>query len=298
MPSSSTLPPVEAVPQKVTRAAVITHGLAMTIGDGLARLARVAERFGVELVVPEIELRKHKLQAGPWRVMEEEDQVDGADLIVVLGGDGTTLRALHRSLDSGVPVFSINYGRVGFLTTAPADELETALSRAFSGDYCVVQLPTVDVRREGERCGLGVNDAVVTSALHGRMAHFQWSVNGVDLGEIGCDAAIVSTPSGSTAYSLSAGGPVLGWGLDGLVVTFVAPHSLTARSLVLPRGNVIVIENRGEGTPARIVLDGQVVEPELQPGERITICMAEERVNLALLPEVSFLQRFRDTFTG
>ena len=121
--------------------------------------------------------------------MDEDDQTDGADLIVVLGGDGTTLRALHRSLDSGVPVFAINYGRVGFLTTAPADELETALSRAFSGDYCVVQLPTVDVRREGERCGLGVNDAVVTSALHGRMAHFQWSVNGVDLGEIGCDAS-------------------------------------------------------------------------------------------------------------
>jgi len=162
----------------------------------------------------------------------------------------------------------------------------------------VVELPTVDVRRDGERSGLGVNDAVVTSALHGRMAHFQWSVNGVDLGEIGCDAVVVSTPSGSTAYSLSAGGPVLGWGLDGLVVTFVAPHSLTARSLVLPRGNVIVIENRGEGTAARIVLDGQIVEPELQPGETITICMAEERVNLALLPEVSFLQRFRDTFTG
>jgi NAD+ kinase len=298
MSSSSTLQPVRAVPHQVTRAAVITHGVAATIGDGLARLARVAERFGVELVVPEIELRKHKLHAGPWRVMDEEDAADGADLIVVLGGDGTTLRALHRSLDSGVPVFAINYGRVGFLTTAPADELETALSRAFSGDYCVVQLPTVDVRREGERCGLGVNDAVITSALHGRMAHFQWSVNGVDLGEIGCDAVVVSTPSGSTAYSLSAGGPVLGWGLDGLVVTFVAPHSLTARSLVLPRGHVIVIENRGDGTAARIVLDGQVVDRELQPGERVTICMAEERVNLALLPEVSFLQRFRDTFAG
>ena len=78
----------------------------------------------------------------------------------------------------------------------------------------------------------------------------------------------------------------------------MAPHSLTARSLVLPRGNVIVIENRGEGTAARIVLDGQVVDRDLNPGERITICMAEEKVNLALLPEVSFLQRFRDTFAG
>ena len=207
--------------------------------------------------MPEIELRKHRLEAG-WRVMEEDDQTDGADLIVVLGGDGTTLRALHRSLDTGVPVFAINYGRVGFLTTARGQARDRAVAGVL-GRLLRRPAPSVDVRREGERCGLGVNDAVVTSALHGRMAHFQWSVNGVDLGEIGCDAVVVSTPSGSTAYSLSAGGPVLGWGLDGLVVTFVAPHSLTARSLVLPRGNVIVVENRGEGTAARIVLDGQVV---------------------------------------
>src|SRR4051794_30430654 len=98
MPSSPALRQPEPVARPVTRAAVITHGVATTIGNGLMRLARVAERCGVELVVPEIECRKHQLHEGPWRVMDEYDP-ESTDLILVLGGDGTTLRALHRSLD-------------------------------------------------------------------------------------------------------------------------------------------------------------------------------------------------------
>jgi NAD+ kinase len=109
---------------------------------------------------------------------------------------------------------------------------------------------------------------------------------------------VVATPSGSTAYSLSAGGPVLAWGLDGVGITFVAPHSLTARSLVLPRGQLVEIENRGAGTDARLVLDGQVLPEALEPLATVAVRMAEEHARLALLPEVSFLQRYRDVFGG
>jgi NAD+ kinase len=279
---------------RALRAFVVTHGRAETVGDGLRRLARVASQHGVELVVPAIEAQKHPvdLSVATWSTGEARD----ADIVVVLGGDGTVLRAMHEVIGAETPVLAINYGRVGFLTTAGVDKLEEAATAAFTGAYEVVALPTVELLRSGERIGLAVNDVVVTSAVHGRMAHVRWWVNDVPLGEVGCDGVVVATPAGSTAYSLSAGGPVMNWGLEGFCVTFVAPHSLAARSLVLGRGHRVVIENASVDVDARLILDGQVQRHALAPGERIESALAAELVHLALLPGVSFLQRFRDTF--
>jgi NAD+ kinase len=128
------------------------------------------------------------------------------------------------------------------------------------------------------------------------MAGFAWSVQGVALGEIGCDAMVLSTPTGSTAYNLSAGGPVIAWGLEAISVTFVAPHSLRVRSLVLPRGVEVEIENVSEAGDARVVIDGHLEHRALARGERVTVQIADETARLALLPEVAFLQRYRDTF--
>jgi NAD+ kinase len=279
---------------RALRAFVVTHGRAETVGDGLRRLASVAAAHDVQLVVPEIEARKHPLDlsGASWSTGQASD----ADIVVVLGGDGTVLRALHAVIGTELPVLAINYGRVGFLTTASADRLEEAAECAFTGAYEVVDLPTVELLRGGERVGLAVNDLVVTSALHGRMAHVRWWVNDVWLGEVGCDGVVIATPAGSTAYSLSAGGPVMNWGLEGFCVTFVAPHSLAARSLVLAQGHRVVIENASVDVDARLILDGQVERHALEPGERIEAALAPERARLALLPGVSFLQRFRDTF--
>jgi NAD+ kinase len=279
---------------RALRAFVMTHGRAETVGDGLRRLARVAASHDVQLVVPEIEARKHPvdLAGATWSTGQARD----ADIVVVLGGDGTVLRALHEVIGTDTPVLAINYGRVGFLTTANADRLEEAATAAFTGAYEVVSLPTVELVRGGERIGLAVNDVVVTSALHGRMAHVRWWVNDVWLGEVGCDGVVIATPAGSTAYSLSAGGPVMNWGLESFCVTFVAPHSLAARSLVLAQGHRVVIENASVDLDARLILDGQVQRHALAPGERIEAELAPERACLALLPGVSFLQRFRDTF--
>jgi NAD+ kinase len=286
--------PAETRPRTVSRVCVVTHGRPETVGDGVTRLARVAAEHGVELVLSAFEQEKHSLPDGTCRWQAGDGA--GSDLAVVLGGDGTVLRALQQFLGTGTPVFAINYGQVGFLTTARADQLEEAVSRAFRGDIQVVKLPTLEVSRENERLGNAVNDAVVASAPTGRMAHFEWHVDDVVMGEIGCDAVVMATPSGSTAYNLSAGGPVLGWGLDGCVVTFVAPHSLKARSLVLPRGHVIRVVNRGQGTDAQVILDGHGAGPPLAPGDEIEVRLSDLRAHLALLPEISFLQRFRDTF--
>jgi NAD+ kinase len=216
------------------------------------------------------------------------------DLLVVLGGDGTMLRALRATLGTGVPVLGINFGRVGFLTTAEEDRLEDALARAFSGDLRVVDLCTLGASFDGESHP-AVNDVVVTSSRPGRMVQLGWEVAGEALGDQPCDGMICCTPSGSTAYNLSNGGPVLMWGLEAMAMTFVAPHSLRARALVVPRGLDLRITNRSKELPVTVLVDGNAVG-ELERGGEIAVVVAHEQCRLAMLPEVTFFTRYHEVF--
>jgi NAD+ kinase len=273
----------------VTRAAVITHGKRGTIGPALARLATVAREAGVELLVDEAEAAKHGLTPA-------NGDVSRADLAVVLGGDGTMLRALGTFLGTGVPVIGVNFGRVGFLSSILAEQLEAGLARAFAGDYTAYELPTLDVE-VGEERRVAVNDLVVTSAEVGRMIQLEWAVGGEGLGRRGCDGVVCSTPSGSTGYNFSNGGPVLVWGLDAMSVTFVAPHSLNARPLVVPRGTDLLVWNRTPDVAAAALVDGHRVV-DLAPGGRVRARIGEQRSLLATLPEVTFFSRYNRTFTA
>jgi NAD+ kinase len=216
------------------------------------------------------------------------------DLLVVLGGDGTMLRALRATLGTGVPVLGINFGRVGFLTTAADDGLEAALARAFAGELRVVDLCTLEASFDGETHP-AVNDVVVTSSRPGRMVQLGWQVAGEDLGDQPCDGIICCTPSGSTAYNLSNGGPVLMWGLEAMAMTFVAPHSLRARALVVPRGLDLRITNRSKELPVTVLVDGHAVG-ELERGEEIAVVVARDQCRLAVLPEVTFFTRYHEVF--
>src|ERR1051325_9946103 len=271
-------------PPEVKRAAVVTHGRPEAIGGALEQLQRLAEERGVELLFPEEEREKHDLGT-------DDGTVAGADLAVVLGGDGTMLRALRRFLGTGVPVIGVNFGRVGFLAAFEADQLEDGVRRAFSGDYRVVELPVLEGEAGGSRW-TAVNDVVVTSSSLGRMIELAWAVGGEDLGWLPCDGLVCSTPSGSTAYNLSNGGPVLVWGLDAMAVTFVAPHSLHARSLVVPRGRDLTVVNRTESVSATVRAGGHRVHELTAHGE-VTVRLAEARSLLASLPESTFVSRFR-----
>ncbi len=219
---------------------------------------------------------------------------DGLDLVVVLGGDGTMLRALRATLGSGTPVFGINFGRVGFLTTVDGGELEPALARALDGDLRVVDLCTLEARLNGETHP-AVNDVVVTSSRPGRMVDLGWEVAGENLGDQPCDGMICCTPSGSTAYNLSNGGPVLMWGLEAMAMTFVAPHSLRARALVVPRGLDLRITNRSKELPVTVLVDGHAVG-ELERGGQIAAAVGPDCCRLAVLPEVTFLTRYHEVF--
>jgi NAD+ kinase len=271
----------------VTRAAVVTHGQVEQIGAGLARLQTVARDAGVVLVPTPGEAQKHGLA--------ESDGPEGVDVAVVLGGDGTMLRALAQFLGTGIPVVGVNFGRVGFLSSVPRAELETGMARVFAGEYEVVELPTLEAHVSGQR-HVALNDVVVTSGTLGRMVELEWAVGGEPLGRVPCDGVICSTSSGSTAYNLSNGGPVLVWGIDAMALTFVAPHSLHARPLVVPRGKDVLVWNRTVGVETAVLVDGHEVA-RVGAGGRVDVRLAAERSLLASLPETTFVRRYRESFS-
>ncbi len=275
-PRSQTPSPARAEVRPVRRITVVPPGTPERIGDALERLARVAAECGVEVADPE--------------------SAEGADLAVVLGGDGTMLRALQRYLGSEVACIGVNFGRIGFLTSIPSDRLEEGLRTAFAGGYEVGLLPTVEAT-DGRERWVAVNDVVLASALLGRMAVVGWSVGGEPLGELGCDGVIVATPTGSTAYNLSAGGPVLGWGMDGFVVSFVSPHSLHARPMVLGRPHTVELSNRAPDVPLQVIVDGHE-QATVEPGGTVQLAMGPAHARLARLAGSSFFTRYRETFSG
>ncbi len=273
------------------RVAVLTHGKPGTIGPALARLEVLARDAGVELLLTPSELEKHGVDGS-------SADPTSADLAVVLGGDGTILRALAQFVGTGVPVLGVNFGRVGFLASMLPPQLESGLTRVFAGDYVVVELPSLELELEagGER-HVAVNDVVALSAMRGRMVQLAWAIDDEDLGRQPCDGIICSTPSGSTAYNLSNGGPVLVWGLDAMAVTFIAPHSLHARPLVVPRNRELLVWNRTPDVAVSVLVDGHGVA-ELRLDARLVVRLGPERSLLATLPEATFLRRYRDTFSS
>jgi NAD+ kinase len=129
------------------------------------------------------------------------------------------------------------------------------------------------------------------------MVELAWTVGGEELGTEACDGVVCSTPPGSTAYNLSNGGPVLVWGLEAMAVTFIAPHSLHARSMVVPQGLDVVIANETPDVPAVVLYDGRPLG-EIPPAGKATVRVGERRSRLAVLPEATFFRRYRDTFAS
>jgi NAD+ kinase len=270
---SSTAPAtVGATRRAVTRAAVVVNHR-FDVDEAMDVLDRSAAEAGVELVDPDAD----------------------ADLVLALGGDGTMLGALRARLGTETPVFGFNFGRMGFLTSAEGSELESVISRVFAGEFRVVELATLEARLGGGQVENGVNDVVVTSARVGRMAELRWEIEGEHLGDQQCDGLICATPAGSTAYNLSNGGPVMMWGIDAMAITFVAPHSLEARPVVVPRGYELRVENLTRGGDVAVIVDGRGCK-RLEPGDAIAVGLGDERSRLAHLPEVSFFTRYHDVF--
>ena len=275
----------------VKRAAVMTHRRGTETAGALKELRAAAQRAGTTLVFDEEEIAKHGVQPSSGVELGARRDVD---LCVVLGGDGTILTALREYAGTGVPVFAVNYGEVGFLATLDPDGLEADFDRAFAGEFETIELPTISVGRpEGE--WMAINDISVHRKPGFRVADLGYALTGEEIGRVRCDGLVVATPQGSTGYNLANGGPVMAWGVEGYVVSFIAPHSLTARALVVAPDDLLTINNASREEPVEVHVDGRPV-CELPAGEDIHVDFGRSHGTLAQLPGASFYHRLRERF--
>jgi NAD+ kinase len=217
---------------------------------------------------------------------------------MVLGGDGTILRAMHCYAGTGVPVFAINFGEIGFLATVEPPDIDDGMRRALEGDFELLRLPAIVLDAPGGASAPGAQTAINDVAIHRkvgeRVAELAYALEGEIVGSVRCDGLVVSTPAGSTGYNLANGGPVMAWGVEGFVVSFIAPHSLTARALVVAPGDRLTIHNRSR-EPLDIALDGRPAG-EIAAGESIDAHFVDEVGTIAQLPGSSFYRRLREKF--
>ena len=260
-------------------------------GDALRRVAELCDEAGVHLQVPREEMEKHGFSDLPGAELGSDPDA-ATDLALVLGGDGTILAALRRFAGRGVPVFAINYGAIGFLATAENSELDEGVRRAQRGEFDILGIPALVT---GDERWLAVNDFSFHRRAHLRVAELGYSVQGTEIGQVRCDGLVVSTAAGSTGYNLANGGPVLAWGVEGYVVSFIAPHTLTARALVAAPDDVLEVENRSVEEPVDVTTDGRIV-CTLDPQARMQVSYRREGALLAQPPGSSFYRRLRDKF--
>jgi NAD+ kinase len=276
----------------VRSAAVYTHRRREVTRNLVELLTAAAERHGVELRFDSEETEKHELGGRrlPSLRVNAQDGLD-ADLCIVLGGDGTTLRSLRAHAGTEIPVFSVNCGRVGFLATVDREGAEEGLERAVSGQFDVISLPAL-LLGEGTNREFAINEVSFQRGAHMNVAHISYSLAGEGVVRAPCDGLIAATPAGSTAYNLSAGGPVLAWDLKGFVVSMVAPHALSVRAVVAAPEDVLEVVNEG-AEPVEVVIDG-IPTSKIAPGELSEVRFHSDAVGLAQLPGSSFYGRFRE----
>lgn len=219
------------------------------------------------------------------------------DIAVSLGGDGTLLRAARFLNGAQVPILGVNLGRLGFLTSCGADDLEQALRAVAAGRYeseARMTLHASTVSAIGAQHGTwrALNDVVMHKGGFARMLSVRVTVNGEPLGAYTADGIIVSSPTGSTAYSLSAGGPLVVPTLDSILVTPISPHALAIRPILIPPDAEVVLEAVDGPDEVLVTADGQV-GAHLAPGDKLVVGRAEHPVRIVRFPGASFFERLR-----
>jgi NAD+ kinase len=277
-------------PKAVT---LFSHTRTGDTGESLRRVLELAREAGVEARLPRAEAEKHRLEPRDGLVLGA-DPIEETDLALVLGGDGTILTALRTFAGRDVPVFAVNFGAIGFLATVEPWELEDGVRRALAGEIDVMELPAL-AAAAANGDGIALNDISFHRRPDGRVAELAYSVEGEELGKVRCDGLVASTPAGSTGYNLANGGPVLAWGVEGYVVSFISPHTLTARSLVVAPGDALEVTNRSKSEAVDMTTDGRPA-CEVVAGATVRIRFEHRGALLAQVPGASFYHRLRDKF--
>jgi NAD+ kinase len=272
-------------------ASLITHSHAPAPSEAVEIAARRVREAGWRLVASAEEIAKHGDAAAG---IEEAAEGERPDLCLVLGGDGSILHALRRFSRTGVPVFGVNFGTVGFLAAVERDQAEDGIARALAGETEQIDLPGLEVEAGGD-ARVALNDVSFSRRPQDRVAELSYKIAGEEVGHVRCDGLVASTPVGSTGYNLANHGPILAWGVEGYVVSYISPHSLTARALVVAPSDVLHVGNAAGREPVEVAIDGEQVS-ELAPGAELEVRFADAVARLAQLPGTSFYQRIREKF--
>jgi NAD+ kinase len=224
----------------------------------------------------------------------------GLDLAISFGGDGTFLRAAHLCRNAGVPVLGVNLGRLGFLAEVEADDLGPALRAVAAGEYSVEPRSTLEVvvhDAQGEELARGwaLNEVAVEKTARQRLLLVDVHVSGTLFAKVPADALIIATSTGSTAYALSAGGPIVSPSVDATLVVPVAPHSLFDRTVVAAPHETVRVELLGDQAPALVSCDGR--EPvQIEPGATLSVTGGGPPVRLARVGVLDFYSLVRRKF--
>ena len=235
--------------------------------------------------------------AGKRDGMPRENVPDGTDLIIVLGGDGTLLSAARAIRSREVPLFPVNLGGLGFLTAITIDEIFPELERAFRGEHRIGKrkLLEADLIRGEQTVGHyeALNDVVVTKADIARIIDLDAHVDQMFVCRYKADGLIVATPTGSTAYSLSAGGPIIFPSVSAICLTPICPHMLTNRPVIVPETSTIRITSQAEDHEAFLTIDGQIGEP-LNKCDQIVCRSSTYSLMLVRPPKMMFFDVLRE----
>jgi NAD+ kinase len=274
-------------------ATVLTHRRPSETAEALAQLIEVAEHHGAVLRFDPEETAKHALPVSA-AVEPDADVQRDVDICFAIGGDGTILSALRTYAGTAVPVFAVNFGEIGFLATVDREEARAGFERAFAGDFERLALPGIEAGGDGGPW-LAVNDVSMHRQPGKRVADLMYAVDGGEVGRVRCDGLVVATPAGSTGYNLANGGPIMAWGVEGYVVSFIAPHSLTARALVVAPHGVLSVHNCSQEEPVDVTVDGRPV-CLLPAGKEIRVKFVPGQSHLAQIAGSSFYKRLREKF--
>lgn len=252
--------------------------------------AKTLTDWGMDVAVPDT--WPHADEVPGCRVLDVRQESGGIDLAIALGGDGTLLRVAHDVADVGVPVMGVNLGNLGFLTAFPAKELDLALEKVRDGGLKWeprLRMRVDVVREQGSWTQTGCNDAYIKHGVQPRMLKISTSVGDAPVANYRADGLIVCTPTGSTAYNLAAGGPIVEHGTDAFTITPICPHSLTHRPVVASaeRSIKIVFQGPEDAGNATLSVDG-VWNRELEVGDEISIRRAARPLKLIPAPTSVF----------
>lgn len=271
--------------------AIVTRS-GVDLGTGVETLRVAANRLGVEL----------RMEGGEaWDLPPLDPLEDEFDAVLTLGGDGTLLRGARLATKRGVPVIGVNLGYLGFLTSTPFNGLEGALEALATGAYSEDRRMTLEgsiVQSDGQVAArfVAINDVVLHKSGVARVARVDLRVGSgpteEEVGSFSGDGLVIATPTGSTAYSLSAGGPIVTPSVPCILLTPVSPHTLAVRPLVIPADETVTVRGVDRAGDLVVTVDGQIAR-QLEPGDRLQVVRGASPVRLLRLPGYTFFSTLR-----